>query len=59
MGVGFQRYAPAALPQGKTRYPLNRRLGGSQGRSGRIRKNSLQPGFDPLTVQPEDSRYTD
>jgi len=28
MGVGGQRQAPAALPPGKTRYPLCRRLGG-------------------------------
>ena len=28
MGVGSQRHAPAALPLGKTRYPLYRRLGG-------------------------------
>jgi len=27
MGVGGQRHAPAALTQGKTRYPLYRRLG--------------------------------
>jgi len=27
MGVGGQCHAPAALPQGKTRYPLYRRLG--------------------------------
>ena len=33
MGVGGQRYTPAALPPGKTRYPLYRRLGVSQGRS--------------------------
>ena len=33
-GVGGQRHAPAALPPGKTRYPLYRRLGGPQGRSG-------------------------
>jgi hypothetical protein len=30
MGVGGQRLAQAALPPGKTRYPLYRRLGGSQ-----------------------------
>ena len=35
--VGGQRHAPAALPPGKTRYPLYRRLGGPQGRSGRHR----------------------
>jgi len=28
MGLGCQRHAPAALPPGKTRYPLYRRLGG-------------------------------
>jgi hypothetical protein len=38
MGVGGQRHAPAALPPGKTRYPLYRRLGGLQGRSGRVLK---------------------
>jgi len=44
---------------GKTRYPLYRRMGGSQGRSGRVRKISPPPGFDPRTVQPVASRYTD
>jgi hypothetical protein len=29
-GVGGQRHAPAALPPGKTRYPLYRKLGGPQ-----------------------------
>jgi hypothetical protein len=33
MGVGGQRHAPAALPPGKTRYPLYRRLGVQQARS--------------------------
>jgi hypothetical protein len=47
MGVGGQRHAPAALPPGKTRFPLYRRLGGPQGRSGRVRKISPTPGFDP------------
>ena len=36
--VGGQRHAPAALPLGKTRYPLYRRLDGAQGRSGGVRK---------------------
>ena len=44
---------------GKTRYPLYRRLGGPQGRSELVRKISPQPGFDPRTVQPVASRYTD
>ena len=44
---------------GKTQYPLYRRLGGPQGRSGQLRKISPPPGFDPRTVQPVASRYTD
>ena len=43
----------------KIRYPSYRRLGGPQGRSGRVRKISPPPGFDPRTVQPVASRYTD
>ena len=58
VGVGSQRHAPAALPPGKTRYPLYRRLGGPQGRSGWMRKISPPPGFDPQTVQPIASCYT-
>ena len=46
-------------PPGKTRYPLCRRLGEPQGRSGRVRKISPLPGFDPGAVQPITSRYTD
>ena len=38
--VGGQRHARAALPPGKTWYPLYRRLCGPQGRSGRVRKIS-------------------
>jgi hypothetical protein len=37
--LGVLRHAPAALPPGKARYPLYRRLGGPQDRSGRVRKN--------------------
>ena len=47
------------LTRGKTRCPLYRRLGGPQGRSGQVRKISPPPGFDPRTVQPVASRYTD
>jgi hypothetical protein len=59
MGVGDQRHTPAALPPRKTRYPMYRRLGGVQGRSGRVQKISSPQGFDPRTVQPVASRYTD
>ena len=44
-GVCDQRHVPAALPSGKTRYPLYRRLGGPQGRSGRVRKFSSPTGI--------------
>jgi len=52
MGLGGQRHAPAALPPGKTRCLLYRRLGGAKGRSGHVRKISAPLGFDPRTVQP-------
>ena len=48
-----------SLPPRKTRYPLYRRLGGPQGRSGQVRKNSPPPGFDPRTFQPVASQYTE
>ena len=51
-GGGGQRYAPAALPPLMALYPLYRTLGGPQGRSGRVWKTSLTPGFDHRTVQP-------
>jgi hypothetical protein len=59
MGVSGQRHAPAALPPGTTSYPLYRRLGRPQGRFERVLKISPPPGFDPRTVQPVVSRYTD
>jgi hypothetical protein len=46
-------------PRKDTWYPLYRRLGGPQGRSGQVQKISPPPGLDPLTVQPVASRYTD
>ena len=59
MKMGGQHHAPAALPPGKPRCVLYRRLGGPQGRSGQVRKISLPPGFDTRTDQPLVSRYTD
>ena len=50
-GVGVQRHASAVLPPRKSRYSLYSRLVGPQGRSGRVRKISPTPGFDPQTVQ--------
>jgi len=46
------------LPPGKTRYPFYRRLGGSQGRSGRA-ENLVPTGIRSRTVQTVVSRYTD
>ena len=51
------RWGPAALPTGKTRYPLYRMLGGPQGRSEQVREISPPPGFDPRTVQLYRLRY--
>jgi hypothetical protein len=58
-GVGGQRHAPIAVPPGKTPYPLYRRLGEPQDRSGRLRKFSLPSGFGLRTVQPVAGRCTD
>ena len=52
--MGGQRHAPVALPPGKTRYPLYRRLGGPHGPFWTGAEN-----LDPRTVQPVASRYTD
>jgi hypothetical protein len=58
MRVSGQRHTPSALPPGMTWYPLYKRLGGPQGRSGRLQKISPPPGFDPRTVHPVASCYT-
>ena len=65
-GVGGQGHASAALPPGKTRYPLYRRLGGPQGRSGRVRKisppnrNSIPGSSSPqrVAIPTELTRYS-
>jgi hypothetical protein len=44
-GVGGQHHAPAALPPRKAQYPLYRKLGGPQGRSGQVRKISPPTGI--------------
>ena len=58
-GEGSASRSGRSLPTGKSRYPLYRRLGGPQGRSGQVREISSPPGFDPRTAQPVASRYTD
>ena len=57
--VGSASRPGRSLPPGKTRYPLYKKLGGTQGQSGQVRKISPPPGFDPRTVQHVASRYTD
>jgi len=58
-GEGSASRPGHSLPPGKTRYPLYRRLGGPQDRSVQEGKISPPPGFDPRTVKPAASRYTD
>jgi hypothetical protein len=50
MEVGGQHHAPTTLPPEKIQYPLHRRLGGSQVRSGGVWKISPPPGTDPRTA---------
>jgi hypothetical protein len=52
MGVDVQRHALVALPPGKNQYPLYRKLGGPQGRSGRELKISPPPVFNPGPFSP-------
>jgi hypothetical protein len=59
MGVDGQRHTPAVFPLGKTRYPLYRRLGGHETGLDRHGKSRPLLGFDPRTVQPVVSHYTD
>jgi hypothetical protein len=59
MEVGAQCHALAALPLGRTRHQLYRRLVRPQGRSERVQKISPLLEFDPWTVQPVASCYTD
>jgi hypothetical protein len=59
VGEGSALRPGRSLSPGKNRYPLYRRLGGPQCRSGQVRKISTPPGFDPRTVQSVACRYTD
>ena len=46
-------------PEKETWYPLYRRLSGPRGRSGKLRKISSPPEFEPRTDQSVDSHYSD
>jgi len=56
MEMSFRLKAPATLPTGEEpRYPLNRRLGEPQSRSGRLAEEAAlldQLGFELRIVQP-------
>ena len=59
-GVGGQRHTPAAIPLGKR--PSIHSIGGCvdpRNCLDRCRKSRPPTGFDPRTVQPVASRYTD
>jgi hypothetical protein len=58
-GGGGSTPRPSHLTLGKTWYPLYRRLGGLQNWFGQVQKISPPVGFNPQTVQPIASRYTD
>ena len=59
MRVGGQRHAPVNLPPGKIRYPLYRRLGGTQSRSGWMANISPPTGIRSSDSHLVASRYTD
>jgi hypothetical protein len=56
-GIALAAPRSGRFTPGKIRYPLYRKLGGTQGRSGLVRKILPTPGFDPQTVQPVASRF--
>ena len=58
-GVWSTPHPGRFTPGKETWYPLYRRLGGPQGRCGRVRKISPPPGFDHRTVEHVASHYTD
>jgi hypothetical protein len=56
---GCKPHVPAALPPEMTRYRFYRRLGGPQGRSGRVRNISPPSRYETRTAQLVASHYTD
>jgi hypothetical protein len=59
-GVGWSTPRPGHfIPEKETRHVFYRRFGRPQGRSGRMWKVSPPLGFNPRTVHPVASRYTD
>ena len=58
-GGGWSTPRPGRFTPKKDPVGSYRRLGGPQGQSGGVRKISPPPGFDPRTIQPVASCYTD
>ena len=52
------RHTPATSLGEKTHYPLYRRLDGPHSCSEQMQKYLPLPGFDPQTIRPTASRYT-
>jgi hypothetical protein len=59
MGVGGQHHAPAAFTPGKDPVPIVQEAGWAPGLVWTGAENLTPPGFDPQTVRPRASRYTD
>jgi hypothetical protein len=59
MKVDGQHHSGRFNPGKEAQYPMYRRLGGPQDRSGWARKISPPPGCDPRPVQSVASRYTE
>jgi hypothetical protein len=58
-GDGWSAPRPGRFTPGKDPVLIVQGVGGPQGRSGRVRKISPPPEFDPRTHQPVASCYTD
>ena len=59
MGVGGQRHAPAAFTPGKDTVPIIQEAGWGPGPVWKGAENLAPLVFDPRTIQPVGSRYTD
>jgi len=59
MGWGCQPHAPAASTPGKDLVPIVQEAGWAPGPVWTDEENVAPPKFDPRTVQPVASRYTD
>jgi hypothetical protein len=59
MGVSGQRHVPATLTPGKDLQPIVQEAGWAPGPVWTGAENLAPRGFDPRTVQPVGSHYTD